>query len=620
MEKHIIENEIDKGEQENIGTGLDDFEILQTLGKGSYGFVSKVKSKKNQKIYALKMIDLALVNDPQEVELLMNEIKIIQSLDSPHIVKFYLNFKINQKLYILMEYINNGDIKGYIQANLNMQKTIPESEIWELMYQCMSGLYYIHNNNLIHRDIKPANLFLTDEKVVKIGDFGVSAERKMGGGNFHQKIQKETLMIGTPLYMSPEIFAHKPYGSKVDIYSLGCTFYELCFFSAPRLPLPGVNQNGEIFTDLKDIPPKYNLNCYTKDLMKVIYSMIEKDEKKRPNSEQVFSIIKDKYNSFKIQSSSIFCVYRCLLSNDKLCVKLAKHIPPQDQIYNKPITYTFNMASNNMLIPNTQSYPIIHQIRTLLTFNNPTFIDPGEIDCIDLIDYIIKRFFLENNRNVNCTSCNLYTEVGDNDIFNRETLMSKYFCNFRNFFKSFVSNFFFGTFEITRDCLVCQRKMHFFENFYYLTININKAIKSNINMNGQDFITSCLQLPSKINVNKLCPYCKNVTNQIETKEIFALPNIIIINIKSDDKDNNFNLNYPFTMNLNNKILNSFSAYNLNAVIQQITNNGQKLYGCAFSYNQNWYFQNGYNITDCKDSPYKFCYGNVVMLFYSAQNP
>ena len=114
----------------------------------------------------------------------------------------------------------------------------------------MSGLYYIHNNNLIHRDIKPANLFLTDEKVVKIGDFGVSAERKMGGGNFHQKIQKETLMIGTPLYMSPEIFAHKPYGSKVDIYSLGCTFYELCFFSAPRLPLPGVNQNGEIFTDL----------------------------------------------------------------------------------------------------------------------------------------------------------------------------------------------------------------------------------------------------------------------------------------------------------------------------------------------------------------------------------
>ena len=111
MEKHTLENEIPKNEMEDIGNNLDDFEILQTLGKGSYGFVSKVKSRKNQKIYAMKMIDLSLVNDPQEIQLLMNEIKIIQSLSSPHIVKYYYNFKIDQKVYILMEFINNGDIK-----------------------------------------------------------------------------------------------------------------------------------------------------------------------------------------------------------------------------------------------------------------------------------------------------------------------------------------------------------------------------------------------------------------------------------------------------------------------------------------------------------------------------
>ena len=114
MEKHIIENEIPKGEMEDIGTTLDDFEILQTLGKGSYGFVSKVKSKKNQKIYAMKMIDLSLVNDEQESNLLKNEIKILHQLNSPHIIKYYLNFQIQTKIYILMEYINNGDLKGYI--------------------------------------------------------------------------------------------------------------------------------------------------------------------------------------------------------------------------------------------------------------------------------------------------------------------------------------------------------------------------------------------------------------------------------------------------------------------------------------------------------------------------
>ena len=143
MDKHIIENEIPKGEKEDIGSGLDDFEIMQTLGKGSYGFVSKVKSKKNQKIYAMKMIDLDLVNDQKEIDLLMNEIKIIQGLNSPHIVKYYCHFKIGNKIYILMEYINNGDIKGYIQANSSMSKTISEQEIWELLYQTLSGLTYI---------------------------------------------------------------------------------------------------------------------------------------------------------------------------------------------------------------------------------------------------------------------------------------------------------------------------------------------------------------------------------------------------------------------------------------------------------------------------------------------
>ena len=229
MNNHIIENEIaDLFQRENLGNNLDDFDILQTLGKGSYGFVAKVKSRKNQKIYAMKMIDFDLVNDQQEIDLLMNEIEIIKKLNSPHIVKYYTSFKIDNRFYIIMEYINNGDIKGYIQANLNMKKAISEDEILELMYQCMSGLCYIHNKKLIHRDIKPANLFLTDDKTIKIGDFGVSADRKKDYNNFQQsqkKLEKETIMIGTPLYMSPEIFAHQKYGHKVDVYSMGCTFY-----------------------------------------------------------------------------------------------------------------------------------------------------------------------------------------------------------------------------------------------------------------------------------------------------------------------------------------------------------------------------------------------------------
>ena len=100
MSNHLIIDEFKV--KENIGEKLGDFEILQTLGKGGYGFVSKVKSKINHKLYAMKMIDLSLIKDPREINLALNEIRIIQSLDSPHIIKYYKSFQAEKRLYIIM--------------------------------------------------------------------------------------------------------------------------------------------------------------------------------------------------------------------------------------------------------------------------------------------------------------------------------------------------------------------------------------------------------------------------------------------------------------------------------------------------------------------------------------
>lgn len=523
-----------------------------------------------------------------------------------------------------MEYINNGDIKGYIQANLGMQKAVEEKEIWELLYQSISGLVYIHKNQLIHRDIKPANLFLTDDKTIKIGDFGVSAERKVGGMNF--KPEKETMMIGTPLYMSPEIFAHEPYGSKVDVYSLGCTIYELCFFTAPRLPLPGVNQKGEIFTDLKELPPRYNQDKYSNDLLNLINKMIEKDPNKRPSSNEIFQEVKAKYNATRIQCTSIFCVYRALFSHKQICDKIPKHAPTEKlKIAQKPITFTFDLALKNIINPTNAGYPIIFQIRDILTFNNSKFIDPGEIDCLDLIDYIIQILFMENNHNTTCRSPYLFTEENDECSFNRQQIMQKYLFNFNNFFKSFVSNYFFGTFELNRTCTKCQQRRTFFENFFYLTLNINSAIRHNLNINDPYFIYNCLQNGSQISVNKFCHSCQTNTIQTEIKTIFNKPCNIIIYIKRDEQNNISNLNYPIFLDLPLGQINqtgnansNVERYNLKAVIQQYNQNGEKLYGCIFPFNQNWYFGNGYNIMNCDNSPKKFNYGNVVMLFYSCE--
>ena len=183
--KYIIIDNSEYSLKEEPGNTLGDYEILQTLGKGSFGFVAKVKSRRDNKLYALKMIDFTSMKDQNEINFAYNEIQIIQSLNSPHIIKYHTSFVEQNKLYIIMEFMNNGDLKGYMSAIQAMNNPIPENEIWELFYQCAAGLSYIHRSKLIHRDIKPANLFMAVDKTIKIGDFGVSAIKNQNI-NFNQ--------------------------------------------------------------------------------------------------------------------------------------------------------------------------------------------------------------------------------------------------------------------------------------------------------------------------------------------------------------------------------------------------------------------------------------------------
>ena len=104
--------------------------------------------------------------------------------------------------------------------------------------------------------------------------------------------------------------------------------------------------------------------------------MIEKDPSKRPNSEQVLQEVTAQYNLMKNQSTSIFSVYRALLTYKSLCEKIPKHIIPNNKqdVAKKPITYSFDLALKNMINPTTQGYPVIFQIRDILTYNNSKFI------------------------------------------------------------------------------------------------------------------------------------------------------------------------------------------------------------------------------------------------------
>ena len=102
---------------------------------------------------------------------------------------------------------------------------LPESLIWSYFIQICYALEYLHKNNIIHRDIKTCNILVSHNNYIKVGDFGVSKILKKG--------KLASTVIGTPVYMSPEIINSNLYDHKIDIWSLGCVLYEMIMLKPP---------------------------------------------------------------------------------------------------------------------------------------------------------------------------------------------------------------------------------------------------------------------------------------------------------------------------------------------------------------------------------------------------
>lgn len=139
-------------------------------------------------------------------------------------VKLYDTFVTDQKINIIMEFCENGDLGLHLKRQ--MGRALPEARIWKFIIEMCLGLQYLHANRILHRDIKTINMFLTKDDHIKIGDLGVAKLLNQTANMAHT-------IVGTPYYLSPELCEEKPYNNKSDIWSLGCVLYELCSFKHP---------------------------------------------------------------------------------------------------------------------------------------------------------------------------------------------------------------------------------------------------------------------------------------------------------------------------------------------------------------------------------------------------
>ena len=257
---------------------IKDYIIKTRLGVGSYGTVYKVCKKTTGKIYVIKQISLLGLTEKEILEY-KSEAKLLSSIKSNYVVKYFDSFIDNHNLNILMEYCDGGDLYQYLEKNKKKKIKLKEKTIWQIFIQMLIGLNSIHKKKILHRDIKSQNIFLTKNLDIKIGDLGVS--KKLIQTNFAKTF------IGTPYYLSPEICMEKPYNDKSDVWAIGCILYELCTFN---YPFNAKSQGALLLKILNSQPEKINNNYYSKDLQNMINLLLNKNYELRPSCRDILKM------------------------------------------------------------------------------------------------------------------------------------------------------------------------------------------------------------------------------------------------------------------------------------------------------------------------------------------
>ena len=221
---------------------IDDLTLIKLIGKGKFGEVYLTEKQNSKRLFATKKIDKAIA-DNQMKRYFKYEINILRMLNHPNIVKLEEIKKTQHHYYIVMEYINGGELSYVLkQYKLKYQKPFSEEIVQHLMKQIIDALIYIHDINIIHRDLKLENIMVNFDTEkdkeelnmmkakIKIIDFGLAII-------LPSYDSLANTAVGTMLYMDPKILEEfynkafadkkKTYGKEVDIWSLGCICYEL---------------------------------------------------------------------------------------------------------------------------------------------------------------------------------------------------------------------------------------------------------------------------------------------------------------------------------------------------------------------------------------------------------
>jgi eukaryotic-like serine/threonine-protein kinase len=256
---------------------IGDYEILKELGAGGMGKVYQVRNVITDRIEAMKVLLPDLASTPDLAARFLREVKLTASLDHPNICALRTAFSNDNRLYMVMEYV-----EGTTMATKLDMGPLSVNDAVKYISQVLSAVGYAHQRHIIHRDIKPANMMLTTQGVIKLMDFGIARSGDERG----------LTMTGTTLgsigYMSPEQVRGDPVDARSDLYSVGIVLYE---FVTGRRPFLANSEYSIMAAHLNQAPtPPLELNPeLPAALNEIILMAIAKDPAKRFQAAEAFA-------------------------------------------------------------------------------------------------------------------------------------------------------------------------------------------------------------------------------------------------------------------------------------------------------------------------------------------
>ena len=450
---------------------------------------------------------------PRLIGFYFDQISKLKDFENPNIIKYYNLIQDNNYFYLISEYIESN-INDFIRANKVYNEIIKEEIIWKILIQCLSGLQYLHKQNVAHLGIKLTNIFINNEQITKIGIF-----------NFFPK--KEDIN----------------YNIKNDINFLGQYFYEICF---------NIEQN------------KVTKAKYSKELIDIVNLMNGKDFSIMPDSSTLYNEARKIFIKNYSQNTSISSIFKCLYSYPRLndlIFKMSPEIKKNDKKYLinnwylKIINILFGYEKDNF----NES---IEEFRLFISSKYPDLEEYKEINPFLLLIVLLEEMFKEFNKikGSNEFKKQLKENYIINSVFDAEKI---YMSNKNQAFYEFLTShnyyvnspifdLFCGIILNEVKCQICENINYSFSNFWFFYFDIsNKNDDEIFDLIKDGFENKKLLYREK---NKYCEKCLIYQNHLEINKYYKIPNHLIIYFyRGNDYKNKSNIQFEESLNVINFI-------------------------------------------------------------------